>query len=347
MIELSYRPFDEEIAEAIGRLFVEDAAEKTPVRLRWRFEAAPHGTGAFAIARDTQAGGRIVGLVGGTGSRLSAGGAVVETWQAVDLMVDSAYRGRGIFSALGKAFLEGSAAGGQRMVWGFPNENAAVGWFGRFAWTRFGTAPFIIRPLRTGYFLRRLAPALGRIDLPLMSHRSKPDGRLQVIDRFGPEADRLWARFSRRIGCGSVRDAQWLNWRLLDRPDTDYRTVAALEGGEMRAFVSSCLLEKHGGRIFYVMEAMSGGEEDDALLTALLRHEVARAARLGAEVALAWCPTSAPTRSAYRRAGFLTFPERLRPVTIYFGAKPLDDQLPAELRQGDKWYVSYLDSDTI
>jgi GNAT superfamily N-acetyltransferase len=347
VIEVSYVAFDDEVAEALRRLFPEDAAEKTSPRLRWRFEAAPGGRGAFAIARDSEAAGRIIGIVGGTASLVATKGASIPTWQAVDLVVEAAYRGRGVFSKLGKAFLEGAAEGGTRIVWGFPNENAAHGWFGRFGWLRFGTAPFMIRPLRTGSFLRRLARPLGAIDVPLI--RARPTGKLElrVIEQFGPEVDRLWARFSGRIGCGAVRDAEWLNWRLMNRPGTVYRTVGAFQGSEMRAFVSSRVLDKHGARIFYVMEAMSGAEEDDPQLAELLRHEAARAAGLGAEVALAWCPVSAPNRHVYRKAGFINFPERLRPITIHFGAKFLDNQLPAELRRADQWYVSYLDSDTI
>jgi hypothetical protein len=67
----------------------------------------------------------------------------------------------------------------------------------------------------------------------------------------------------------------------------------------------------------------------------------------GADAVLSWCPATAPNRAAYRRAGFLPFPDRLRPIRIHFGIKPLSPALPDAARQADSWYVSYLDSDTV
>jgi hypothetical protein len=93
------------------------------------------------------------------------------------------------------------------------------------------------------------------------------------------------------------------------------------------------------------MEAMSAAGEE-RVLGRLLRQEVTRAAREGADLALAWCSKTSPNREAFKRAGFRSFPERLRPVRIFFGAKILDESLSEGAGDVDQWYISYIDSDT-
>jgi len=342
MIDYSFEQLSVEIEDAIARLFPDDAQEKSPARLRWRFRDNPHGAGWFAVARNS---GRIVGMIGLSATRICSGSEAVAAYQVVDVIVDPESRGQGLFKGLGRTVLEGAAAVGARMVWGFPNDQAAPGWFGRFGWLRFGTAPFIVRPLRSGYFLGRLAPPLARLDVPLAR---APRGSLAAIDeveRFTESFNKLAA--GERYPCSVGRDAAMLNWRLCDRPDSHYRKVALLGAdGEPAALVVSCVLNKHDGRIFYVMEALAAPGAE-ASLVRLLGHEICRAAAAGADAALAWCPRGAANRAAYRRSGFLFLPDRLRPITIHFGAKPLSDDLPAAVLEGKNWYLSYLDSDTV
>ena len=342
-IDYSVQPFSAEIVAAYRRLFPESATEKSDAQLSWRFERGPHGPGLFAVAR---AGGdrQIVGMIALVATRLRIGSTLQSAYQAIDTVVDPAFRGRGVFIGLGQAAQDGSNHDG-RIIWGFPNANAASGWFGRLGWQNFGTVPFMVRPLRSGYFLRKLLPFLGSIDVPLARQRKAT--ATQIIKRFGDDADDLWNASRATDGIAVERNADWLNWRLLDRPNVPYRSVGSYDPkGGLEAFVSTCSLNKHGGNICYVMEAMSPLEKL-ASLAVLLRDEVARAARRGAEVALAWCPQSAPNRAAYRRAGFLPLPNLVRPVEIHFGARALVPQVDAAIEDGSKWFISYLDSDTV
>jgi GNAT superfamily N-acetyltransferase len=343
VIDYSLAVLDEEIERAFVRLFPDDAAEKSAARLRWRYHDGPHGPGRVAIARDMAKGGRIMGLIGLIALRLRTAGGPLHSFQAVDVVVDPDCRGHGVFAGLGKVAIEGAAELGKDVLWGFPNENAAPAWFGRFSWLRFGTVPFMVRPLRTGYFLGRLSSALGRFDVPMAVAKSKPDPDVREIREFGPEVERLWQRFA-PPGPAVDRDARWLRWRLMDRPGADYRIAVLDQGDEATAMVASVVLNRHGGRILYVLEAMGS---EPGQLARLLRHEVGLAAALGADAALCWCPARAPNRRAYRRAGFLHLPDRLRPVTMHFGARPLPANPPALLSDGAAWYLSYLDSDTI
>ena len=344
---IAYRfgPLSPAIEEAYRRLFPDDLEAKSPERLRWRFVDAPHGRGYFATAHDTEAMDLIVGIIGLIACRMWINGAEVHAYQAVDLIVDPAYRGRGVFNGLGKVLFEGVGPVGGRMVWGFPNENAAHTWFDRFHWNRFGTAPFLVKPLRSSLVFRKV-PGLKRLNFPLLlrSHRAIPDVR--IVDRFGPEETSMWSAIRKDIDCTLDRDADLLNWRLVDQPDAEYRNVGCYgPDGAMRAFVSTTLRRKHNSHICYVMEALSAPGEEK-LLARLLRQEIVRATRQGADLALAWCPKAGPNRGAFRKAGFLWFPERLRPIRIFFGAKILDPSLADAAGRTDNWYISYIDSDT-
>ncbi|MEJ7775845.1 MAG: GNAT family N-acetyltransferase [Sphingomicrobium sp.] len=345
-IEFSVRRFDAEIEGSYLRLFPDDVASKPAELLRWRFRDGPHGPGFFALARDPDAGGAIVGLIGLIATRMQSGSVRIPAFQAVDTVVDPNYRGRGLFVGMGAAAQSETEVHGGRLIWGFPNANAAPGWFGKLGWRRFGTVPFLFKPLRSGYVLGRLAGFLRWVDLPLAWRRGTGTG-VRPIARFGAEADRLWEACSAGRGCAVERDSAMLNWRLFERPNSSYRVAGSFSGdGALQSMVAHCILEKHGGRIAYVMEALAlPGHE--AKLTALLRRAMYTAAREGAEVALAWCPAGAFNRKALRQAGFMTLPEKLRPVDIHFGARELVPDVPPAATDSLAWYLSYLDSDTV
>ena len=116
-------------------------------------------------------------------------------------------------------------------------------------------------------------------------------------------------------------------------------------GDELEAFVALKLADKHGSHLAYVMEALSTPERT-ADLVELLKSELGRAAELGAEAALAWCPVGAPNYRAYRKAGFFPVPARIRPIEINFGARALTSASAAAAAPDAGWYISFLDSDT-
>lgn len=335
-IAYSIEPHGREVVDAYARLFPGDP-DKALKLLDWRFAANPHGPGQFAVAREEGVIGGMIALV--PTAMVGPHGSVVG-FQAIDTIVDPQMRGKFVFMRLGKLAEEFCAAQGA-MLWGFPNAQAARGWFGRLEWKRTGSVPFLIRPLRSGYVLRRLAPRLGRIDVRLFAKPRNAVGRQAAIDQ---RYDALWSSISGTTGLGVDRTADWLRWRLA-RPGADYR-FAAVGDNEYTAAAAITTAQKHGGTIAYVMEALArrGGQKDLALL---LRELLAGAGAGGAEVALAWCSPASPNYRAYRAAGFLPFLDRFRPIEIHHGSwvNPLDAALKRQ--QGADWYLSYLDSDTV
>ena len=79
----------------------------------------------------------------------------------------------------------------------------------------------------------------------------------------------------------------------------------------------------------------------------MLAEALRRMAAAGADAALSWCFPHSPNHGAYTRLGFLPLPERVRPIELHVGVRPLDASLAGLLGRRESWYLSYCDSDTV
>lgn len=287
----------------------------------------------------------IVGMIALIPTRLRSGVGEALGFQAVDTVVDPSCRGQGLFVKMGQMAQDPRSLGGE-VIWGFPNANAAPGWYGRLGWTNFGSVPLLMRPLRSSFLLGRLHRKLRSIDFPLIPERATTSVLYDDGSQLSRDFDRLWRRVAPRFGIGVDRSGAWIRWRLTEKPGTDYRCVGIKsDDGDLEAFAALKIADKHGARLCYIMEAISTPERTNALAD-LISSELSRAAREGAEAALAWCPRTAPNYSAYRKACLVPVPPGLRPIEINFGARALVQDTAALSAKDARWYVSFLDSDT-
>lgn len=286
--------------------------------------------------------------------RFTLFGKTVLACQSIDTLTDKAYRGKGLFLLLANSVFERAASSGYHFVYGFPNDQSAHGFFSKLGWTRLGTAPFLLRPIKTGYFTKRL---LSKYKLPnflpsLPLARRKTvrlgaDERIETIQAFDEGFDALWEEFSKRTPIAVKRDAAYLQWRYIAKPGEDYRCEALYAGESLRGFVVYTTKKKHGGTISYIMEMIS---LDDASGTKLLMHAQNNILAEGADAILALCFKHSPPYAAYLSTGFFTFPDKLRPIEMNFGGRLLAEVGDAEktaFGSVDNWFVSYSDSDTV
>ena len=286
----------------------------------------------FAVARNN---GQIVGISGYIQSRMQFGSETGVAFQAVDSFVSESMRGKGIFTQLARAYDAHAINSGGDLVWGFPNDNAAPAWFGKLGWHSHGQVPFLIKPLRAGFFWRKFRLPL---DFPLTRAR---DQNLPHVTEVGEWGDALWASVAPAVSVGTVRDRAFLNHRLFNGPHAEQYRVVASPDQTAPAIVATREAEKHGGRIAYMMEALGGTS-----LEPLLMSELGRLASRGVELALAWSFPWSPNYRTLRKAGFVPLPERLRPIHIWFGSAP-KTALASHANHELQWYLSYLDSDTV
>lgn len=297
--------------------------------IKWAFDG---NKAAFSVARSA---GKVVGLSSYIQSRMKFGTQKGSGFQAVDSFVTPDFRGLGLFTRLAENYAEHSKKNAADLIWGFPNDNAAPAWFGKLAWANHQQVPFLIKPLRAGYFLRKLR--LGG-DFPLSTSK---DQNLDPVEAFDEWTDDLWDNYARDISCSTIRDRCFLTHRLLNAPQADQYRVVAERSSNGGAIVATRQAEKHGGHIAYLMEAMGTD-----LLRGVLTSELSRLRDQGAELALAWAYPWSPNYYTLRQCGFIPLPDKLRPIRIWFGGKEMSHKAECALRRAS-WYLSYLDSDTI
>jgi hypothetical protein len=267
--------------------------------------------------------------------------------QSVDTITDEAFRGRGLFVKLAATTYARARDRGARLVYGFPNGSSAHGFFERLDWTNLDPVPFLIRPLRTSYVVERLELEALRFlpNIPLYLGVLRPRVRIEPVAQLDDRATRLWERFATNVGVAVERDARYLTWRL-GKPGESYRTNAVSDGNDFTALTSHAIKDKHGGRIGYLMEALCApGRGRD--LRGLVGHALADMMREGADVCLAWCLPHSPNYRELQRMGFLPFPKRFRPIELHVGARSFDPACAATIGDRRRWYLSYLDSDTV
>jgi GNAT superfamily N-acetyltransferase len=328
-IQYDLVPFSDETRDVYLSLLPEQHRDVAYGKLDWKFRGNPSGPGLIATAtKDSQ----IIGINAFMAGEFRIDGVSHTGYQSMDTIVTEAARGQGVFGKLIQTFYDNCDGA---LLYGFPNLNSSPGFFGKLGWTYFGPVPMLIRPLRTGYFLKRFSRFLPDFPIPTFANVNISS---EQVTRFDQNDTETWRRFSSHLSCGLERDAEYLNWRLLDHPSEQYTALRAPDG----SFIATSLANKHNGRVGYVMEAI--GEE--LTLKQLITKALKDMKTSGADVALAWCLPNSPNYHAYRRAGFFPFYNRLRPITINFGTRSLRGDAKI-IEDKSSWYLSYLDSDTV
>jgi predicted acetyltransferase len=75
--------------------------------------------------------------------------------QSIDTITDLDHRGKGLFPKLATKLYDDAASNGFAFVYGFPNQNSASGFYNKLQWKSFGEAPFLIKPLRISFFIKK------------------------------------------------------------------------------------------------------------------------------------------------------------------------------------------------
>lgn len=302
----------------------------------------------------------------GQEERLAAIYAVFPVWfkigsrqaiacQSIDTMTDSRYRGKGLFIKLAQAIYERCSSSGIELVYGFPNGNSFHGFGTKLDWRSLDPLPFLLLPLRSRFFLRKIPLKIlskAMPDLPLhwgLRPTRVPEGVIfKPIQRFDDRVDKLWKEFAENVDAAVIRDSRFLNWRFIDKPDEDYKVLGAYAHERLLGVVIYTIKEKHGGRIGYIMELLHDPLRPD-LGEALLAHVKEAFILEKVDAALAWCFKHSPNYRAHRAVGFISLPYKLRPIELHMGFRGFNLSADESLRllRREAWYISYSDSDTV
>jgi hypothetical protein len=271
-----------------------------------------------------------------------------------DVATLAAYRGRGIFRAMGGFALERLRERGVDFIYTFPNAKSLPSFLRDHAYTVAGRVPVRIAPLDPGRLLAERARlgAPGRIlggfvGASYRALRVRPP-RLAASDRITPLAhadarvDAVAAAFAEAVRIGLRRTAAYLEWRFVEKPTREYTLWGLERDGRLVAYAITRTLPVFGVRCVVVMDVGAAAGQDDALLALL-------AARLQAEraagAALAVTVGLHPFFARLGRLGFVRVPERVNPRPLDLVCKPLAPHVGQDLLDPARWHVTLADWD--
>lgn len=281
-------------------------------------------------------------------------GTNVPALQSFDTLTDHKHRGKGLFIQLASQLAEKETAKGNALVFGFPNENSVKGFVKKLGFTYFGEAPFLIKPLKVFYFLKKIIKknSISEADDSNCTLKADPELRLRnhtfvkKLDKFGNDYEELWNKVKEHIPISVNRDADYMNWRFVDKPHADYLRYGYFEGSELKGIIIFTLKNKHGGKVGYLMELLFDRESKYAGKE-LLQFASRIFKKNKADVILSWCYAHSFNYGTYKKAGFYNFPEKIRPQKLGVIVKVLKSEFEKDILKIKNWYFSYSDSDTV
>lgn len=318
----------------LQELFMKNGWERSREELEWQFLNNPLSE---TWINGAESSGSLAAIYAALPNRFQVFEKESVCLQSLDTLTDEDFRGQGLFVKLARTLFEEAQSRDLGFIYGFPNGNSRHGFFNKLGWKNFDPLPFLMRPVNPSYFLPGTLKGLSLPRLKGFGVRTRCPQKVQLED---VDVEGIWNGFRETFGVGLIRDRTYLEWRLT-KPHQNYRIFAIGDEG----FIVTNLMEKHGGKIGYVVELMTRqGAADLELAYDLLEFGVRDLADSGADAVLAWHFQHSPYFLSYLANGFLPLPERIRPIELHFGMLPLGAAHKVSRRD---WYLSYCDSDTV
>jgi hypothetical protein len=284
-----------------------------------------------------EADGKIVGAHANLPLRFKVGGQVLIASSSFDSMVDSDYRGLGAFTGVVRAFQAAAPERGICLSYSFPNENSMPIHLNRLGRSRIWGYVVLRRAM-----LRR--PWLHKSGLLLYARMYKALARArlrgaQVVgsEGFDERFDDLWEAAKDRVPIGIVRDRAYLNWRFVQKPETQHTTYLYLENGALGGYIVARTRKRARTTVGLVMDVLALPGRQDIVL-ALFAKAFLYFMREGAGQVRFGTMEQGSIAQAVRHL----FTQRVE--------RPLCGQVygqidPAYALDGANWFISFADTD--
>lgn len=269
--------------------------------------------------------------------------------QSLDTITDLDYRGKGLFTNLAKSVYKEATENNVAFVYGFPNGNSVHGFKKKLGWVILDPVPFLIKPLNTKYFTKKLRflKFLPNLKLSFQKSINNSDYLFIEENNFPDKVNDLWKKYSKNIKVAINRDQNYLIWRFIEKPNENYKIVHCYSvENDYLGFVVFTIKDKHEGKIAYIMELIYNLDQPD-IGKLLLQYAINSIIEEKADCILAWSFEHSPSFSIFKRNRFFNLIEKLRPIELHFGVHSFQKELNEVLFSRKNWYLSYSDSDTV
>jgi hypothetical protein len=143
--------------------------------------------------------------------------------------------------------------------------------------------------------------------------------RVQRVQRYGADADALWAQLAGTTQLAAIRDARYLNWRYADAHDASYELLECRETGSGRLRGIAVLTHRDLvlPNTFFVVDWVAPADDHDTTV-ALVAHAERRASEVKANALVTLFQHRDPRFLAFQRLGFLVYGTTYFQVVIPF-----------------------------
>src|SRR5690606_8500412 len=128
--------------------------------------------------------------------------------------------------------------------------NSVHGFTKKLNWKLLDPVPFLFKPLKTEYFFKKIiGNKLGNIiNFKLASSKKiklAENEKITAIDRFSEDSNILWNEFSVNIQVSVNRNAEYLNWRFVEKPMENYKRYGFYSNDKLLGFIIYAKKDKH------------------------------------------------------------------------------------------------------
>ena len=343
------RPDNDQLILRISEIFSRNGNPKALDHLRWQYIESPGGGSHTSFAVSAEGADAAVYSVFKVEAKINGQKGII--CQSLDTLTDKDHRGQGLFTKLADDVYRACELDNIFLVYGFPNTSSGPGFFSKLQWQNLGDPPFriylnnLLYPInyyfKTRFFLPNIVCTwfIRRI---IKSRRKNTAFQIENLERFDGEYDLLWARFASTLDTTVWRDSKYMNWRYRDKPGVNYSIFAARVDGELFAVVVFSVLEKHEGKIGYIMDLIYDARFAHRT-PAMLASALVEMNNQKVDAILAWDSFS-DQESPYRKVCFSTLPRKFQPIKLFFGYRQIKSSVSC---LPGKFFISYADSDTV
>ena len=289
-----------------------DLGVSTVEHWEWKF-GGPDGS----LVSVAESGGAVVGCSHVILCRCIVGGEELLLGNGLDVAVHPDFRKRGIFNAMTEQRMEMMRDRGVSLAFWSTSNPILKG-----KWDREST-PFprpildYVKVRDVGLQLRAMPvgnPWLWRMGYSLVraansvsnAFRGAPGGRVRVdgLESFDEDVDRLWEEVSRGCGFVAVRNMDYLNWRYCDPRAGKFEVRGAVDGGLVGYSVLSVNKAHEDYPVGYIVDIQAEPDRPDTL-DALISDAVTFFDARGVNLVNCLVVKGSPLGRALGRRGFL------------------------------------------
>ncbi|MCJ7431289.1 GNAT family N-acetyltransferase [Candidatus Bathyarchaeota archaeon] len=333
---------------------------------RWDWEYRDNPFGFIQIFGDS--GGRIVGHMGLACVKIKVGECIVRGSQAVDLAVCPDYRGRGMFLEIGEKLMQDAQDEGVVISYGVPNEPAYRGHL-KYGWFYVSEISVLVKVMsKRGFliflmekftsFISRphsefISKLIGLIKSSIKTSHVKDwknfpragDFKIHVVTSFDEQIDKFWEVTSEQYHLLVARTSEYLNWRYVMKPHSDYVIQIVKRQDKIEGYVVLST-ETHGslgGKRGYIVDIFAGSEKAiHCLLQSAFNYFVGE----NVDLVTCWMVRNQLSFDCFSKGGFINDSSASQKLICRINTS--DDEFTKLYRRVEKeWFFTMGDSDAI